>query len=353
MDKELEEQMRMLEGLTLEEKPLSSHVLEKSSDTVVPVETADTLLGNVPFGTVTQPVGKPSGISNPMSGIDMATPVTQTVQNNQVPGHQMYNQPYQPIGVAEPKTVSPAPAIDMNAAPVFVNLAASTYQTKTDFLSLKDGEKTRVTLVNLNFIRNHVHFIEGLGKFRCLSQYDEANRWPVNRAICCQFPKKEDPTKYENAKNRLLVPVIEYPVSKTDGKTPIAGSNPKLKMWDMNYVEEKQLLSILEEYKSGEDWGSIDTTAFDLSLTKGKNGEFSTITLVAVPSWRNNFIAGINAEIAKVNQEFYQDAYKESARVISEDTIQKHLISKQQENALAQQLANQQFPAINNIDLGV
>lgn len=347
MDKELEEQMKMLEGLTLEDKPLNQPALEKPSDTVVPVETADTLLGNVPFGTITQPIGNPFGLSNPMNGVNA---VAQPIQNNQIPGHKMN---YQPTGVTEPKTANPAPAIDMNAAPVFVNLAASTYQTKTDFLSLKDGEKTRVTLVNLNFIRNHVHFIEGLGKFRCLSQYDEANRWPVNRALCCQFPKKEDPTKYENAKNRLLVPVIEYPVSKTDGKTPIAGSNPKLKMWDMNYVEEKQLLSILEEYKSGEDWGSIDTTSFDLSLTKGKNGEFSTITLVAVPSWRNNFVAGINAETAKVNQEFYQDAYKESARVISEDTIQKHLISKQQENALAQQLANQQFPAINNIDLGV
>ena len=353
MDPELEEQMKMLEGLNLNTE-VKEDLLKPN---LGPQETADTLLGNVPFNNIPE---------NPMNKGVVTNNVVQSVQNQIaqqnnmqaaaqvvqpttqfVPQAQVINQPVQNFS-NEPSVKSED---IMNQAPVFVNLAASTYQTKTNFLTLKDGEKTRVTLANLQFIRNHIHYIDGLGRIKCLSTYDENDKWPVNRAICCQIPKKDDPSKFENAKNRLLVPVIEYPVSKSDGKTIVQGAKPKLKMWDMNYVEEKALLDILENYKMGDDWSSIDVSAFDLALSKGKSGEYATITLVNMPSWRNQFINDINAEINSITPDFYKDAYKESAKVISEDRIAKILSQKQQANQQAQQMANQQF--ISAQDLGL
>lgn len=360
MDPELEEQMKMLEGLSLDMNDMSSTVAKGPSLAQgVAVETADTLLGNVPFGSVTTPnvAAIPQTAASPVAQViqnqqnmqaaaQVVQPTT-TVNTSFVPQAQVVNQPVQNF-TNEP---SVEPNDIMNQAPVFVNLAASTYQTKTNFLTLKDGEKTRVTLANLQFIRNHIHYIDGLGRIKCLSTYDENDRWPVNRAVCCQIPKKDDPSKFENAKNRLLVPVIEYPVSKNDGKTIIQGAKPKLKMWDMNYVEEKALMDILENYKMGDDWSSIDVSAFDLALSKGKSGEYATITLVNMPSWRNQFINDINSEINSITPDFYKDAYKESAKVVSEEKIIKTLNQKQQANQQAQQMQNQQF--ISPQDLGL
>lgn len=354
MDPELEEQMKMLEGLNLNTE-VKEDLLKPN---LGPQETADTLLGNVPFNNIPEnPMNKgvvTNNVVQPVqtqiaqqNNMQAAAQVVYPTTSQFVPQAQVINQPVQNFS-NEPSVKSED---IMNQAPVFVNLAASTYQTKTNFLTLKDGEKTRVTLANLQFIRNHIHYIDGLGRIKCLSTYDENDKWPVNRAICCQIPKKDDPSKFENAKNRLLVPVIEYPVSKSDGKTIIQGAKPKLKMWDMNYVEEKALLDILENYKMGDDWSSIDVSAFDLALSKGKSGEYATITLVNMPSWRNQFINDINAEINSITPDFYKDAYKESAKVISEDRIAKILSQKQQANQQAQQMQNQQF--ISAQDLGL
>lgn len=351
MDPELEAQMKMLEGLN----PVGGDLLNSNQPNLGPQETADTLLGNAPFGV---DMNDPSVTSsnqpslaqpqqNMQASAQVVQPTTTSSVTQFVPQAQVVNQPVQNFS-----NESSAKQNDiMNQAPVFVNLAASTYQTKTNFLSLKDGEKTRVTLANLQFIRNHIHYIDGLGKIKCLSTYDENDKWPVNRAICCQIPKKDDPSKFENAKNRLLVPVIEYPVSKNDGKTIIQGAKPKLKMWDMNYVEEKSLMDILENYKVGDDWSSIDVSAFDLALSKGKSGEYATITLVNMPSWRNQFINDINSEINSITQDFYTDAYRESAKVISEEKIHQAISQKQQAAQQAQQMANPNI--ISAQDLGI
>lgn len=344
MDQELEEQMKMLEGLSVgDTQPISAAPVFGST-----VETAETLRGEVPFipenptnkGIVTnstqQVVNTIQNQVNMQAAAQVVQPTTTPINNYMV---------QQPVA-----NTNQAPAVDLNAAPVFVNLAATTYQTKTDFLALKDGEKSRVTLANLNFIRTHIHFIDGLGKIKCLSTFDENDRWPAFRAACCRFI--DDKTGKEvNPKNRLLVPVIEYPVSKTDGKTVIQGAQPKLKMWDMNYVEEKSLMEILENYKTGEDWSSIDIGSFDIAISKSKAGEYSTIGLTPMPSWRANFMAGINAELAKINQEFYNDAYKECARVVTEDKIVTALNKKREATLAAQQIANQSTPQFVDLNM--
>lgn len=346
MDQELEEQMKMLEGLGVEDTQSISATPVFGST----VETAETLRGEVPF--------IPENPTNKGVVTNSIQPVVNTIQN-QV-NAQAAAQVVQPTGIATPVNnytvqqpvvnTNPAPAVDLDAAPVFVNLAATTYQTKTDFLTLKDGEKSRVTLANLNFIRTHIHFIEGLGKIKCLSTFDENDKWPAFRAACCKFI--DDKTGKEvNPKNRLLVPVIEYPVSKADGKTVVQGAQPKLKMWDMNYVEEKALMGILENYKTGEDWSSIDINSFDIAISKSKTGEYSTIGLTPMPSWRANFAVGINAELAKINQEFYNDAYKECARVVTEDKVIAALNKKNEAALAAQQIANQSAPQFVDLNM--
>lgn len=331
MDEELEEQMKMLEGLDLgvTSKPVMNEPkVQATTPQVQPTVSISTQ--QVTSQTTIPQVQPQPTITVP---IQQTTPMT-TIVNNTV--SQIKQQALQ-------STTNNLDDI-MNQPPVFVNLAASTYQTKTDFLTLKEGEKTRVTLVNLNFIRNHIHYIDGLGKFRCLSTYDENNRWPITRAVCCQVIG--DNGKMQNAKNRLLVPVIEYPVSKVDGRTIAQNELPKLKMWDMNYVEEKALLEVLENYKTGDDFNSIDLSLFDLALSKNKADKFSTITLVPiVPSWRNQFLTQINQLIASIDKDFYNTAFKESAKVVSEETIINHLNKQIQATNQAQNIVTQ----INNL----
>ena len=349
VDPELEEQMKMLEGFDLDMTP---------SSTIAP--------NNVVQPTNTQPVQSAQQVqqvvqnnANMQAAAQVVQPTTtqpipntvEPAQAQPIPNYAPVSQPVQPA-ISQPVQPQPAQAQPnvMDSAPVFVDLNAATYQTKTNFLTVKDGEKTRVTLANLNFVRSHIHWIDGLGRIRCLSTYDDQNRWPTFRAACCQ--KVNDKTgKPENAKNRLLVPVIEYPVSKQDGKTIIQGAEPTLKMWDMNYVEEKSLLEILDNYKSGDNW-NIDLGSFDLALSKSKQGDYSTIVLVPMaPSWRPQFNGKIEQIINSITPEFYNDAYKESAKVVSEEAILKTLNQSKIVDNGVQQLQNQtnNIPNINDI----
>jgi len=341
VDPELEEQMKMLEGFDLDMTP---------SNTIAPNNVAQPVQ---PQPVVSQPVQSQSVQQVVQNNANMQA-AAQVVQPTTT--QPIVNQPIQPQQIPQPQQVvnqpvqaQPQPNV-MDSAPVFVDLNAATYQTKTNFLTVKDGEKTRVTLANLNFVRSHIHWIDGLGRIRCLSTYDDQNRWPTFRAACCQ--KINDKTgKPENAKNRLLVPVIEYPVSKQDGKTIIQGAEPTLKMWDMNYVEEKSLLEILDNYKSGDNW-NIDLGSFDLALSKSKQGDYSTIVLVPMaPSWRPQFNGKIEQIINSITPEFYNDAYKESAKVVSEEAILKTLNQSKIVDNGVQQLQNQtnNIPNINDI----
>ena len=130
MDQELEEQMKMLEGLSVgDTQPISAAPVFGST-----VETAETLRGEVPFipenptnkGIVTnstqQVVNTIQNQANMQAAAQVVQPTTTPINNYMV---------QQPVA-----NTNQAPAVDLNAAPVFVNLAATTYQTKTDFLAL-------------------------------------------------------------------------------------------------------------------------------------------------------------------------------------------------------------------------
>jgi len=341
MDEELEKQMKMLEGLNFDN--LSNTNVQQPQPGV---ETAQTLRGEVPFIPATpenptnQNIVTNSVVPNPAQQMANANVVQPTVT-------QPITQPIQPQPVSQSviNSIKPNPAVQpsiMDDAPVFVNLSSSGFQTKTDFLKLKEGERTRVTLVNMKFVREHIHYIDGLGTIKCLSKFDDTTGMLIEKKICCMFPKK-DGSGEERAKNRLLVPVIEYPVAKTDGKTIIQGGQPVLKMWNMNIMEERALAEILENYRTvSDDPNSTDLTSFDLALSKVKTNDFPTISLTPMPSWRANFPI-INTLISGVNKEFYETAHKEVARLVSEETIKNIYDTKQQEVAYANQIANNQI----------
>ena len=346
MDEELEKQMKMLEGLNFDNIPTTPVQPQPG------VETAETLRGEVPFipDTPENPTNRniiTNSIMNEnpaqlMANANVVQPtVTQPIQPQPVPQSVINN-----IKVNQ----TPQSNDIMNDAPVFVNLSSTGFQTKTDFLKLKEGEKTRVTLVNMKFVREHIHYIDGLGTIKCLSKFDDTTGMLLEKKICCMFPKK-DGSGEERAKNRLLVPVIEYPVSKADGKTIIQGTQPKLKMWNMNIMEERALAEVLESYRTvSDDPTTTDLTSFDLTLSKVKTNDFPTISLVPVPSWRKNFPI-IDTLANDVTKEFYETAHKEVARYVSEDRVKAIYDTKQQEVAYANQIANNPIPGVNGVSL--
>ena len=353
---ELSRQLSMIDGLNLEPDEAPSI----QPQVKVPVETADTLLGNVPFGSVTAPIGN---ITQPVNPIGVPfTPENPTnqgvVTSSTVAPQSVTPQVQQTIQqqvnqqaaaqVVQPTTTvvtAPVEVADINAAPVFVNLGESVYETKTYFLKLKEGEATRVTLVNYNAVSVHEHFREGLGYFRCKSSYEPGQRWPSVRAICCQQPNKNDPGKLENAGYKVLLPVIEYPVNHTDGRTLIPGGTPKLKVIKLSQSEYNTLDAIRKEY--GED-----TSTFDISITRGKGTTgYLQYTLTAGKSWRSQFAQQVLEEASKLSNETYNTAIEESAKDISIERLQQFFNEQRQQEQMAAQFANQ--PMIDPSSIGI
>lgn len=347
---ELQRQLNMISGLNLEADKASS-INQNQVVASQPVETADTLLGNVPFGSVTtqqvnqQQTVVPNNLTESQI-IQKTTPqqVNQQQMNDFAAAQVV--QPSQTVPVAPVQQVNQQPVqVDLNAAPVFVNLGESVYETKTDFLKLKEGEATRVTLINYNAVSVHEHFREGLGYFKCKSSYEPGQRWPSVRAICCQQPNKNDPSKLENAGYKVLLPVIEYPVNHSDGRTLIANATPKLKVIKLSQTEYNTLEAVRKEY--GED-----TSSFDISIVrqKGTTG-YLQYTLTAGKSWRSQFAQAILEESSKLSNETYNLAIEESSKDISIERLQEFFAEQRQQEQMAAQFANQ--PSIDPNSLGI
>lgn len=358
MDPELEEQMKMLEGLDLNTtpmEPVTSQPIQPpvSAVTGTATETAETLRGEVPFGQT--PVGVPFTPENPINQRVVTNNIVQP--NTFVPQQQVVNQAVQNVAPAPaqmtPAQMAPAqvaPVADLNQAPIFVNLGDSTHQTKTDFLKLKENEFTRVTLINYNATGVHFHYENGLGYFKCLSVYDDpSSDWPTSKAVCCLQPNPSDPTKLVGrGKTKIFLPVIEYPVSHTDGKTLVNGAAPKLKVLALSNQEFQTLFEVQNEY-------GTDTSTFDLSISRKKSerGGFLEYKLTPGPSWRAKFGNAINQEAAKLTNETYNLAREEFARTLTEERVRTFYEEKIKQDYAAQQIANQQIPDASSINLNM
>lgn len=306
---DLEKELAMLEGLPVQEV----------ASVVIPAQTVATNVVSA------QPsVAEVAQQANDNAAVNAVYASTTAPQPQPVPTAVPQAQP-QPVPVnvqPAPQPVQAAPTTNiMEDKPVFVNLMESTYETTTDFLSIKQGEATRIALFTLNSAPIYIHYVEGLGKIKCLSEHNAAG-WTIGaEKCCCKFPGKDG--KPQRAKSRMILPVIEYPVSKNDGKTLVQGQ-PELRFFDMNYMDIKALKEILNansEYES-----------FDIRVSVPSQGEYKTKSMIPVtPSLRTQY-ANFNA-LTNVDEEAFKTAIKEAARTVSEETVQQYLQKALQEEA--------------------
>lgn len=312
-----------------------------------PVETAETLRGEVEFGTVTnQTVAKPTQQVvqqqvNQQASAQVVQPTTTTVS-------------YQ--AVSKPATAV-APKDDDDEL-VFVNLAQAVHTTQTPFLKLKDDEWTRIALIRLDYlIPMRLHYLEGIGWVKCCSKYD-ANGFMVEPALCCKkvvngtfVDRLGEDGKPVKAKQRFLLPVIEYPVDRTNGNKVIPGDTPKLKVWNLNYVEMDNLRKAVQGCADDpNDLSSVDLSAIDFKLNKEKSG-FKVISVSVAPtSLRAQFAKEIDAEISKLDNDFLKTARDESRRIVTEETIANMMDSKEAINAQVNSVIENQDASNESID---
>lgn len=296
-----------------------------------------------------QPMPSQQGLMNNTSVTGqqpMAQPIAQPVQPQNVsqtmpPIQQPVAQPYtQPVGQpmqAQPVTAQPSNAnVDykaLNSRPVFADLNQQT-RTQTPFLTVKKNEYARIILFTFNSLKDHIHYIDGLGTIRCLSHYNESD-YPDSFASCCKFPTDDGKPNY--AKRRQLMPVLKLPVAPQDGKT-IVGNKVELKMWNMNILESQALTQILKDYSPTDDIYKTDLTTFDIMLYKDPSGQFAVNKVNAVPTIRQNF-QGLNEEAAKLTDEVWDTAWEEMAKVVKEETV----AAKLNEAIMMQQQVNMQM----------
>jgi len=245
------------------------------------------------------------------------------------------------VGISQSTTIPVAPkqVVSKQVAPqddevVFIDLAKAVYSQKTPWMRLKDNEWSRVLIVDLAKTQPmKLHYIKGLGWIKCLSKYTPEG-WLDQPCHCCRklvrtpnglvWETRLDEDGNEiKAKNRYLVPVIEYPVDKNSGKKIVPGQLPQLKMWNMNAVEWGDLVKAVQAIADDpDDLYSADLTNVDFLLHKDPSSRFKTIDITAMPkSFRSDFEANIKDEIGKLNQEFFSVALKEARKVVSEETI--------------------------------
>lgn len=303
-----------------------------------PVETAETLRGEVEFGTITsQTVAK----SVQQASAQVVQPTTTVA-------------PYQTVS-------KPATAValkDDDDELVFVNLAQAVHTTQTPFLKLKDDEWTRIALIRLDYlIPMRLHYLEGIGWVKCCSKYD-ANGFMVEPALCCKkvvngtfVDRLGEDGKPVKAKQRFLLPVIEYPVDRTNGNKVIPGDTPKLKVWNLNYVEMDNLRKAVQGCADDpNDLSSVDLSAIDFKLNKEKSG-FKVISVSVAPtSLRAQFATEIDAEISKLNNDFLKTARDESRRIVTEETIANMMDSKEAINAQVNSVIENQAASNESID---
>lgn len=287
-------------------------------------------------------------------------PISTTPMNNKVVEN---NIPVKPV--KEPATVTPehvAPATQSDEI-VFVDLARAVNTQKTPWLRLKDNERSRILIPDLRkAIPMKVHYLQGLGYFKCLSAYTPEG-YLSSPAECCgkkdpitgkMVPRFDDNGNEIKAKNRYLLPVIEYPVDKNNHNSLIPGQVPQLKMWNMNAVEWNDLISAVQGCADNpEDLSTADLTNIDFALYKDTSSKFKTISISVTPkTFRPQFEAQIQAELVKLSDtEMYKDALKEARKILPIEVIVNNYNSQEAlNNAVNDAIANS---TMGNQDLGI
>lgn len=333
-DLELEEQLKMLEGVNIESNPM--------------IQTTQSVVNTIP--TPTNPVEINQQISNMEAAAQVVTP-SQTVSPNPVYTQATVmksEQVQQNIATSQPVQTSPAPQpkVDLDAAPVFVSVTQDT-TTQTDYLKLKEGEMTKVALINYNASQTYFHYEQGLGYFKCLSTYNPGSDWPEIKGCCCLQPNPNDRSKVVGkGKKRIFLPVVEYPVAHTDGKTPVAGGTPKLKILALNTKEWSAIAEFKDAYP--------EASMVDLFIKRKKDeSNFLTYAVTPFPTVRAQYQGLVEQEVSKLNNRVYNLAAEEYAKTLSEERVRNFYDEKIKQEIAVQQLATQQqnIPSIDQLGI--
>lgn len=292
------------------------------------------------------------------------TPVQQTIQeqaNQQAQAQVVATTTTvgNPVQVSNNAVVPPVQPVQFKAVsaptkptnePIFIDLARAVNTQKTPWLRLKDNEYSRVLFLDLHkIIPLKLHYLKGLGWFQCLSSYTPEG-WLEQPAICCKkfgpngeiIPRLDENGNELKAKNRYLIPVIEYPNDKSSANKLIPGQLPQLKMWNMNAVEWGDLRERVQVIaEDPDDLSTADMTGVDFILHKDTGGKYKTISVNMAPKClRDSYADSINAEIAKATPEFYSTALKEARKIISEETINNAYATQEAVDAAVDQMMN-------------
>lgn len=335
---DLEAQMKMLEGLG--DMNLNNDMAAPLTTPVAPVvEPAQ--VASAPFDggvVMNQPVAPVQEVAQQQANNFAAAQVVQPTTT--VPTHTMSNA----APVSAP--VAPAPVqdfsiFDKDESPVFVKLGEDTSSDRLPFINLKAGESTRIMLFTLTMLPVFTHYIDGLGYIRCKSIRD--NGFITDKCPCCEFTNDKGEPIY--AKERRILPVIEYPVS-SDGKSILSGKQPQLKFIVLSKRDRETLENILADQEK------IQTIlGFDFLVTIKDGDTFKTKLFSSTFDTIRNQFPNIQQEVAKYSNELLIQACNERFRNVPVESIQRVLDKERSERLAAQEMAARQAPSAASLGL--
>lgn len=328
---ELREQMNMLAGLgeldvsaDLGAAPSAQPVTQTTVAPIQPVtETTTNFIAATPTQTVTAYVPENS------TNLGVVTPVA----------------PVQPA-------VTPALAATSNFAafdedePIFATLGQDTTDERLPFINLKPGEATKIMVFTLDMITVFTHFVDGLGYFRCKSKRD--NGFITLKCPCCEFTTDEGKPIY--AKERKILPVIEYPVAK-DGKSLLAGKQPQLKFIVLSKRDMQSLNTILSPEVIQNQTKLSQVLGMDFSVKIEEGDTFKTKLIASTFDTIRNQYPDIPKEIAKYNRDLLKQARDERFRDVPVESMLAALEKERTDRLAAQQLAATPVPTASMLGI--
>ena len=352
---DLEEQMKMLEGLGevsvgVDLGAAPSQQVE-TNQTVPPV-TPYTPENPTNLGVVTNAV-TPNAINQvptqpiPETAVTTTTAPAQSVQQamqEQANANVMAQTVVQsttaiPQVNSTVKSAQDFSIFDKDDEPVFATLGQDTTDERLPFINLKAGEATRIMIFTLDMITVFTHFVDGLGYFRCKSKRD--NGFITLKCPCCEFTTDDGKPIY--AKERKILPVIEYPVSK-DGKSLLAGKQPQLKFIVLSKRDMQSLNTILSPEVIQDQAKLQQILGMDFSVKIEEGDTYKTKLIASTFDTIRGQFTNIQEEVSKYNRELLVQARDERFRDVPVESMQAALDKERADRLAAQQLASTPVP---------
>lgn len=235
---------------------------------------------------------------------------------------------------------------DKDDEPVFATLGQDTVDDRLPFINLKAGEATRIMIFTLDMITVFTHFVDGLGYFRCKSKRD--NGFITLKCPCCEFTTDDGKPIY--AKERKILPVIEYPVAK-DGKSLLAGKQPQLKFIVLSKRDMQSLNAILSPDVIQDKVKLQQVLGMDFSVKIDDGDTFKTKVIASTFDTIRGQFTNIQEEISKYNRDLLVQARDERFRDVPVESMQAALDKERADRLAAQQLASTPVPTAASLGI--